>query len=184
MTQKIKIVAFAVGAVLFPVSLVYALSFETLFPISDITTQWNASHDVAHWTLVDDGGSCDEYTYVYTRANGAMEKYGYDLSGIPNGSVITAVDVYPCTGAWGGGRSSTSTLYVQPVLNGVAEGAEYVSFSSGSHPLQELGPYTWNVNVEKNDQTTLSMQYWYGGWDSDPQTIVLSRARVVITYVP
>lgn len=180
----------------FPMSIVSAMNFATVFPVSDLPPQWgisawDTSQGSEHFSLVDEPASCDDATYVYTRIDISVEDFGYDLSSIPNGSVITAIDLYPCAGTWAGGRSATSTLNFAPVINGEQlpgfDGTGYIGqipFQSGSNKLHEYGPRSWSVNVEKNAQTTLSAVYFYTGSHPKPQTIVLSRARIVITYIP
>lgn len=181
---------------LFPLSVVHATNYTTLYPTADIsTTNWIASSGSDHYSLVDDPANCDDSTYVYTRAvDNYVEEFDYDLSAIPNGAYIFSIDLYPCVGVFGSEHSASSTFYLFPKLNGIQEwSGQWISFTSGESPLTEYGPFvfeSWDSSlntkfpIQKDGNTKISAAHFYvrDPNSQEPPTVKLSRARMVISW--
>ncbi len=50
---------------------------EAILPTSDVTANWSASANAAHYTLVDEHPGNDDTDYVYENASGDLDSFGY-----------------------------------------------------------------------------------------------------------
>ncbi len=175
------VIWFAVGIGLcMSVSTAYAVLISVL-PIGAGTyAQWIPSTGSTHYALVDET-TCNGVTdYVRTVTPGHRDSFAVSLAGIPDGSLITRIDVKPCASRQtGGGAAPIMKLFYR--LNGV-NSSDAGSYSlSGTTPT-ELATTSWTgLSMTKTSTTTLETGALLF---SGTKGARLSRLATLIEYTP
>ena len=98
-----------------------AAAIGPLLPIGDGTySEWSTSSSSPHFVLVDEAACNGNADYVYTSTIGQRDSYDIDLSGIPDGQLITSIAIQPCASKrLALNKTATSSLDVFYRFNGV-----------------------------------------------------------------
>lgn len=161
------------------VGIASASTTGTLLPVSDgAYTQWTPSSGSAHSVLVDESSCNGNTDYVSTTTTGNRDSYGVDVSSIPDGSVITAIEITPCASKKNnGGTNSTMNVFYR--YNGV-DSSDSGSYSlSGTVPANLSATTFSSLNLAKASSTTLQIGAVH---TAGSKGLKLSRIAVVVTY--
>lgn len=183
MTNKILKAAIGIGsaAIVGAAFFVFADVTGELPPSSDGNyLQWTISNGTStqHYTRVDEA-SCNGTTdYNYTNTVGNRDSYGVSLSSIPNGSVITAIEITPCASRnKGGGGSATMNVFYR--FNG-ADSADAGSYAlTGTTPVGLSATTYSGLSLSKDSSSTLEIGAVLSAGTKGAR---LSRISVKVTY--
>jgi len=170
--------AFSLPALLLG-SIAFADSSGTLLPSSEGNyLQWTPSTGATHYTLVDES-SCNGTTdYVRTTTVGQRDSYGISVSGIPNGSKITQIDITPCASRnSNGGGTSTMNVFYRFSGTDSADAGNYAL--TGTTPTTLATTSFTSLSHIKSASSTLEIGAVYSAGTKGAR---LSRVAVVVTY--
>src|SRR5439155_7213028 len=121
-------------------------STPILPPVADGTySQWTPATGTTHYTLVADSPtSCSDTAngYVSTNTNPNRDSYLIDLSGIPNGSTMTRVDITVCYRA-----ATTAGGTFQTMVHLGTQDTDSGSNLTGPSPVGTLATSTQNITI-------------------------------------
>jgi hypothetical protein len=150
-------------------------------PSADGTyTSWTPSTGTTHFTLVDESPCNGTTDYVSTTVVGNRDSYSVNVSGISNGSTITAVAITPCASRVSSG-SGTGVLNVFYRLNGANSSDAGAYAITGTTPTALATTTFSSLSVVKSSTTTLEIGAVF---TSGTKGARLSRMATVITYTP
>ncbi len=178
MNKKIFVSSLLAG--LFVASVVFASTISVSLNSDGNYLQWTPSSGTTHYTLVDEVTCNGTTDYNSTNTVGNRDSYGTNLAPLPNGSVITQIDISPCASQNSAG-SSSSVLNVFYRLNGIDSSDSGSYALSGTKPSQ-LGATTFSgLSTMKTSTTTLELGAILS---SGTKGARLSRLSASITYTP
>jgi hypothetical protein len=157
-----------------------ASSSSVLLPVSDgAYKQWTPSTGTTHYTLVDDAACNGTTDYNSTTVVGNRDSYAVSTSSIPNGAVITQIDIQPCA-------SRTATGGTNPIMNVFYRFNGVNSADAGAYSLTGATP----TNLATTSFTGLALVKTATSTievgavlTSGAKGARLSRIAVVLTYV-
>lgn len=153
-----KIIIFLAGIFSFCVAVVViAATTGFLFPTGDgYYTQWTPKTGTTHYTQIDEDPCNGTTDYVYTNSSGTKDSFVISLSSVPNGSIISSIDIVPCASQNKTGATS-SVMNVFYRFNGVDSSNSGNYNLSGTVP-QVLSTTTFNsLNLVKTSSSTLEI---------------------------
>ncbi|MBI3588934.1 MAG: hypothetical protein HY093_00765 [Candidatus Liptonbacteria bacterium] len=160
---------------------IYADTTADLLPVlNGFYSAWTASSgsSTLKYTLVDETSCNGNTDYIYTTATNNRESFSINLSSVPNGSAITAIEITPCASNHLSG-SGTSNVNVFYRLNGSDSGDDGEYYLSGTTPTDQV-PYEFLLipNI-KNGSTTLQSGFVFVSGSKGAR---VSRLSTKITY--
>jgi len=174
--------AAAIASALFFYYLAVADTTNALLPVSDgAYTAWTPSTGSTHYTLVDESACNGTTDYNSTNTIGNRDSYGVNLSSIPNGATITAIDVKPCASRHknqGGGSSVMDVFYR---LNGTDSADAGAYALTGITPVELATTSFSGLDTDKGAGTTLEIG---AVLTSGNRGARLSRIATRVTYTP
>jgi hypothetical protein len=157
MSSSLRSFATAVLAsvALIPLS-AFAVTTNTLLPISDgYTTQWTST-STSHYVLVDDAVCNGTGDYINTTTTGQRESYGITDS-VTAGATITQIEINPCASRDNSNAGANSFIDVFFRFGGINSSDSAGISLSGTTPI-ELGTTTFsNLSLLKTSTTTLEI---------------------------
>jgi hypothetical protein len=160
-------------------SLAFADTSAPLLPTSDGNyTQWTPKSGTSHFAMVDDVTCNGTTDYNSTQTVGNRDSYG--ISGIPNGSTITAISITPCASN-DKNAGTNSTLNVFYRFNG-ADSSDSGSYTlSGTTPAGLSATTFSGLSLSKSSATTVEVGAVLSAGTKGAR---LSRIATVVTYTP
>lgn len=161
--------------------LAFADGTGTLLPSSDgAYLQWTPKTGSTHYTMVDES-SCNGTTdYNSTNTVGNRDSYGVNLSSIPDGATITAIEIAPCASRHQNGNGS-ATMDVFYRFSGV-DSTNAGNYSlTGTTPTQLAATTFSGLSLLKSGSSTLEIGAVLSAGTKGAR---LSRIAVVVTYTP
>src|SRR6266404_4982316 len=179
--RSVLMLGAALGFALILSSSAYADSSSSLLPQSDGNyTQWTPSAGTSHFALVDEGACNGATDYNSTTVVGNRDSYGVSVASIPDGAVITKIEIKPCA-------SRVSTGGTNPVMNVFYRYGGVDSVDAGAYSLSGLTPADLatttfsGTSLLKTATSTLDIGAIL---TSGTKGAKLSRVAAVLTYSP
>jgi S-formylglutathione hydrolase FrmB len=142
--------------------------------------QWTPSTGTTHYTLLDDPGACNGATdYVYTTTVGNKDAVAVNLSTVPDGAIITAINITPCASRNTLG-SQAPTLQTFYRYNGTdsAMSASY-NLPAVTTPMPLASSSFSGLSIVKSSTSTLQIGAMLASGTSGAR---LSQLSVKLTY--
>ena len=173
------VIALASGVSLVLNSSIFADSSGPRLPVSDgAYAQWTPKTGTAHYTMVDEAACNGTTDYVSTNTVGHRDSFGISLSSIPNGAVISQIDITPCASKNNNGGNN-STLKVFYRFGGV-NSADAGNYSvTGTTPVDLTATSFPGLNLAKTGASTLEVGALYA---SGSKGLRLSRIVTTVTF--
>lgn len=157
----------------------FASTTSALLPVSEGNyQQWNPNAGSVHYNRVDDATCNGNTDFNRETTVGQRDSYGLDLSSIPNGASISAIEIFPCASKnTSGGTNTTFDVFYR--LNGV-DSADAGSYSlTTTTPAEQSSILYSGLAVTKNISTTLEIG---GVFTAGNRGAKMSRIAAVVTY--
>jgi hypothetical protein len=153
----------------------------TLLPISDGTyTSFTPTTGPSHYAMVDESVCNGTTDYNLESTIGSRDSYNLDLTAVPDGSLITGINITPCASASAASGTTTKGAVFNRI-NGVnsANGSAF-TFGASTTP-SNLGTWIFNgLSVTKSAGTTVEIGAVYV---TGNRGMRLSRLAATITYL-
>lgn len=156
-----------------------AATTSMLFPGANGNyTQWTPSTGTNHAALVDETPCNGNTDYNFTTTVGNRDSYTTDLSSVPNGSVITKIDIAPCVSRQvSGGTNPVMNVFYR--LNG-ANSADAGSYTLTLTTPAKLATTSYSgLSIVKGSTTALEVG---AVLTSGTKGARLSNVATVLTY--
>ncbi|MEK7560863.1 MAG: fibronectin type III domain-containing protein [Patescibacteria group bacterium] len=153
---------------------------SALLPVSDgAYTAWIPKTGTTHYTMVDESVCNGTTDYNSTNTVGARDSYGVNLSSVPNGATITALDVAPCASRNKSSGGGSSVMHVFYRLNG-ADSADAGAYAlTGTTPVGLATTSFSGLDTDKGAGTTLEVGAELASGNRGAR---LGRIAVFVTY--
>ena len=168
-------------AILLITQFVFADSTGALLPSSDGTyLQWTPKTGSTHYTMVDESTCNGTTDYNSTNTVGNRDSYGISLSSVPNGAIITAIEIAPCASRnKSGGGSATMNVFYRYSGSDSADAGNYAL--TGLTPTELASTTFSGLSLAKDAASTLEIGAVLSAGTRGAR---LSRIATKITYTP
>lgn len=168
--------AFALAAIVMaPLALA---DIGTFLPSRDGTyAQWTPSSGITHYTMVDELTCNGTIDYNRTTTVGQRDSYVVSVSGIPDGSKITRINITPCASSNSSGSSSTMKVFYRFNGTNSADAGNYAL--GGTTPRTLAATSFTGLSLIKSGSAMLEIGAIY---TSGSNGVRLSHLVTVITY--
>ena len=163
------------------INLAFANTTNQIVPTSDgAYREWNPTSGTVHRYMIDETPCNGTTDYNWTTTVGKRDSYGVSLYSVPNGSLITAIEIAPCASRnnTGGGSSVMNVFYR---YNGV-DSSNLGNYSLTGITPAELTPVSFGgLSLVKSASSALQIGAVLTSGNKGAR---LSRIAATITYTP
>ena len=179
MRNKILVGSGIIGVLL--AAMVLADVTGNLMPVSDgAYSEWSYFPGGSHWVGVSETTCNGNTNYVYTNQNLKRDSYNLNLSSVPDGSMITAIEIMPCASRHknGNGSSVTNVFYRWNGANSSDQGNYSLN---GTTPVNLTATVFSGLSLLKQSSSNLQVGVVLSSGNKGAR---VSRLATRVTYTP
>lgn len=137
---------------------VFADQTGTLLPVADGTYKnWSPKTGTLNFAMVDEAICNGQSDYTFTQTVGSRDSYALNLTAVPNGSTITAINITPCASRNSNSKGGSVVLDVFYRLNNQNSTDLGLYNLSGAVPRLLAPTMFSNLGTVKTSSSTLEI---------------------------
>ncbi len=162
----------------------FAAQTAVLLPTSDVIGQWTPSVGTSHFANVDETPCNNATDFNSTTVVGGRDSYGVDVSSVPNGAVITQIDISPCAARFNTGGAGNPVMNVFYRYGSAATSTDMGNYSATSTTYSTFATSTYSISLTpKTATSTLAIGAVLTSAPNQ-KGVQLSRIATVLTFTP